>query len=237
MKIDELIKQGWDCYTNKVANGLLAPENEKMMQLQLAQIFQTLAPIYEYRESESIKVLLEVPVTIRNGINRVIDIVIAHDEKEEIAFFPIELKCFRLYSRNSGKKRGAQNLGMYDYWEDIENIENYFELDKYQQGYQLTLTDDRYYVESEHKGPQVAVYSTNKNRLNVMGDLAQPIANRGGHIELKGMYSMDKWVKTNSFYFIANMECITISSSGSQTPRSLLCMPAALLRLHSGRIS
>ncbi|MGY0564497.1 MAG: hypothetical protein ACW7DQ_13575 [Paraglaciecola chathamensis] len=79
MKINELIKQGWDCYTNKVANGLLAPENEKMMQLQLAQIFQTLAPIYEYQESESIKVLLEVPVKIKNGTNRIIDIVVAHD--------------------------------------------------------------------------------------------------------------------------------------------------------------
>ncbi|MDY0282836.1 MAG: hypothetical protein RBR35_20070 [Salinivirgaceae bacterium] len=203
MKIDDLILQGWDCYTNKVANGLLTPENEKMMQLQLAQIFQTLSPIYEYREAESIKILLEVPVTIRNGVNRIIDIVIAHDENEETAFFPIELKCFRLYSRNSGKKRGAQNLGMYDYWEDIENIEGYFELDNYRQGYQLTLTDDPYYVESPHNGPQVAVYSTNKNRLNVMGKLQQPIANRGGHVALRGKYSMDKWVKTNSFYFIA----------------------------------
>ena len=203
MKINELIKQGWDCYTNKVANGLLAPENEKMMQLQLAQIFQTLAPIYEYQESESIKVLLEVPVKIKNGTNRIIDIVVAHDGSGETAFYPIELKCFRLYSRNSGKKRGAQNLGMYDYWEDVENIENYFDLDKYQQGYQLTLTDDPYYVDSEHKGPQVAVYSTNKLRLNVKGDLVQAVANRAGSIKLKGVYSMDKWVKIKKFYFIA----------------------------------
>lgn len=204
MNIDELIQQGWSCYINKVANGLLEPENEKMMQLQLAQIFQTLSPIYEYRKFESIKVLLEVPVTLKNGINRVIDIVIAHNEKEGTAFYPIELKCFRLYSRNSQKKRGAQNLGMYDYWEDIENIERYFDLADYQQGYQLTLTDDPYYVEGEHKGSQVAVYSTKKTRSNVMGnELTQPIANRAGKIAIRGMYSMDKWVKKNDFYFIS----------------------------------
>lgn len=203
MKINDLIKQGWDCYTNKVANGLLNPENEKMMQLQLAQIFQTLSPIYEYQKSESIKVLLEVPVTLRNGVNRIIDIVIAHNETERTVFFPIELKCFRLYSRNSRKKRGAQNLGMYDYWEDIQNIEGYFDLDNYMQGYQLTLTDDPYYVESQHNGPQVAIYSTNRNRLNVVGELIQPIANRRGLIALRGTYSMAKWVKMNNFYFIA----------------------------------
>jgi hypothetical protein len=204
MNIDELIKQGWNCYTNKVANGLLEPENEKMMQLQLAQIFQTLSPIYEYRKLESIKVLLEVPVTLTNGINRVIDIVIAHETKGGTTFYPIELKCFRLYSRNSQKKRGAQNLGMYDYWEDIENIERYFDLENYRKGYQLTLTDDPYYVEGEHKGSQVKVYSTNKRRRNVMtGELTQPIANRAGKIAIRGMYNMDKWVQKNDFYFIS----------------------------------
>lgn len=191
MKIDDLINQGWNCYTNKVASGLLAPENEKMMQLQLAQIFQTLAPIYEYHESESIKVLLEVPVTIRGNVNRIVDLVISHEKSSETHFYPIELKCFRLYSRNSGKKRGAQNLGMYDYWEDIENIEGYSDLQNYEQGYQLTLTDDPYYVETQHKGGQVAVYSTNKNRRNVKGVLDRSIANREGRIELRGEYSMD----------------------------------------------
>lgn len=203
MKLDELIIQGWDCYTNKVASGLLAPENEKMMQLQLAQIFQTLSPIYEYTEAESIKILLEVPVTIRNNVNRIIDIVIAHEENEKVSFFPIELKCFRLYSRNSGGRRGAQNLGMYDYWEDIENLECYCDLNNYERGYQLTLTDDPYYVETEHKGPQVAIYSTNRTRLKVMGDLEHPIANRDALIGLRGMYSMDKWLKINDFYFIS----------------------------------
>ncbi len=202
MKIDQLINQGWDCYTNKVASGLLSPENEKMMQLQLSQIFQTLSPIFEYRKTESIKILLEVPVTIKTNVNRVIDIVIAHEESGTTTYFPIELKCFRLHSRSGSGKRGAQNLGMYDYWEDIENIENYIHLSDYQQGYQLTLTDDPYYVETQHKGSQVAMYSTNRNRVKVTGNLEHPIANRAGLIELRGMYSMDKWVSIGDFYFV-----------------------------------
>ena len=43
---------GWRLYSAKVANGLLLPDNEKMMQLQLAQIFQTLAPLYEASTDE-----------------------------------------------------------------------------------------------------------------------------------------------------------------------------------------
>lgn len=202
MKIDKLIGQGWDCYINKVANNLLSPENEKMMQLQLAQIFQTLSPIYEYSQTESIKILLEVPVTIAGNKNRIIDLVIVHEKKEGTVYYPIELKCFRLYSRNGGGKRGAQNLGMYDYWEDIENIEEYNELDDYKQGYQLTLTDDPYYVETVHKGSQVATFSTNKKRLNVTGHLQHTIANRDGSIQLKCKYNMTKWKQIGDYYFI-----------------------------------
>jgi len=202
MKIDNLIKQSWECYCNKVANGLLDPHNEKMMQLQLAQIFQTLAPIYEFSENESIKIILEKPVKLTNGINRIIDIVIAHEINAGVMLYPIELKCFRLYSIKSGKKRGAQNLGMYDYWEDIENIESYTQLTGYSKAYQLTVTDDFYYVETEHKGGQVAVYSTSKTRINVTGRLEQAIKNRDGKINLTGTYNMNCWEKIGNFYSI-----------------------------------
>ena len=205
MKIEALIDQGWKSYLNKVSSNLLYPENEKMMQLQLAQIFQTLAPIYEYERSESIKVLLEVPATINNSVNRIIDIVISHEIDSEIHQYPIELKCFRLFSRNSTKKRGAQNLGMYDYWEDIENIEGYSELTNFRKGFQLTLTDDPYYVTTEHKGAQVKVYSTSESRNDVTGVLEEPIKNRQGRIELKGTYSMSGWKNIGDFYFISQV--------------------------------
>ncbi len=65
MKIENIIQTGWSCYQNKVASGLLAPENEKMMQLQISQILQSLSTIFEYHARESIKILLEVPVVIK----------------------------------------------------------------------------------------------------------------------------------------------------------------------------
>ena len=200
--ITKLIEQGWQSYCNKVASGLLSPENEKMMQLQLAQIFQTLAPIYEYKTSESIKVLLEVPVTIHQNTNRIIDIVISHECSGTVSSYPIELKCFRLLSRNGGGKRGAQNIGMYDYWEDIENIEGYSKLPNYFEGFQLTLTDDPYYVKSKHTGSQVSVYSTNMFQKAVTGQLKHPIANRKGLINLRGSYNMELWDSIGDFYFI-----------------------------------
>lgn len=137
-KTRQVIEISWTSFKNKVASGLFNPENEKMMQLQLAQTLLTLTSIYEYQQNESIKILLEVPVHIeREPSRRIIDIVIQHSENGNVTFFPIELKCFRLFTRDGQGKRGAQNLGMYDYWMDIENIEQYSLLTNYSFGTQF----------------------------------------------------------------------------------------------------
>jgi hypothetical protein len=201
--VDEMITLGWRLYTAKVAGKLLSPENEKMMQLQLAQVFQMLAPLFERDTAESIKVLLEVPVTICESTRRVIDVVIERRFAESVERAAIELKCFRYLVRHGIGKRGAQNLGMYDYWQDIENIEAYCVLPLYTAAYQFTLTDDSYYPESLHSGPQVAVYSTAKRRTGVTGILKHEIANRGGEITLRGSYDMSGWRKEGDFFFIA----------------------------------
>jgi hypothetical protein len=202
-RIEEMIDLGWRRYTEKVASKLLNPENEKMMQLQLALIYQTLAPLYECRSEESIKVLLEVPEVVNGGTHRIIDIVIEHRLAGFHQRVPIELKCFRYLVRHGKGKRGAQNLGMYDYWEDIENIEGYCAIPKVTGAYQFTLTDDPYYPETQHAGSQVATYSTWKGRKGVTGALVHPIANRRGDIHLRGSYDMAGWRKDEGFFFIA----------------------------------
>jgi hypothetical protein len=198
-----MVTLGWQLYTPKVAYELLTPENEKMMQLHLAQIFQTLSPLFEFQLNESIKILLEVPVVIDQGTNRIIDIVIEHRTADIRKRVAIELKCFRYLARKGKGKRGAQNLGMYDYWEDIENIEGYRILPTYKAAYQFTLTDDPYYVEAKHSGPQVATYSTAKDRIGVTGALVHHVANRRGEINLRNTYSMEGWQKNGKFFFIS----------------------------------
>ena len=91
---------------------------------------------------------------------------------------------------------------MYDYWADIENIEQYSLLDNYSHGTHLTLTDDIYYVTGAHQGQQTAVYSTRNTRENVSGQLQTQIANRQGNIQLVGRYSMTSWEQIGNFYFI-----------------------------------
>jgi hypothetical protein len=199
--IPEIVPLAWGLYAEKVASKLLTPDNEKMMQLQLAQILQTLAPLFERRSSESYKVLLEVPVKVGTK-TKIIDIVLEHATDGAISRIAIELKCFRLYARQGDGKRGAQNLGMYDYWEDVENIEAYCSLPGYASSYQFTLTDDPYYAETQHAGSQVAMYSTWKSRAQITGILEHPIANRAGRIVLRGNYSMSGWEKNGDFYFI-----------------------------------
>lgn len=200
-QIEEIISLAWRLYSNKVSSELLNPRNEKMMQLQLAQIFQLLLPLYEAHSEESYKVILEHPVRLGAGM-AIIDIVIEHTFKNQTTKTAIELKCFRLYSNNSDtKKRGAQNLGMYDYWSDIENIEKYCLHAEFQTAYQLTLTDDAYYVDTQHTGAQVSVYSTYRNRKNVSGKYEQAVANRNGKIFLQGSYDLP-WNTNGKFHFI-----------------------------------
>lgn len=202
-KIGQLIDISWTSFKYRVASGLFNPENEKMMQLQLAQTFLTLSPIFEHRQNESIKILVEVLVIIERQPNkRIIDIVIQHSENGTIKYFPIELKCFRQQIRGGNRPRGAQNLGMYDYWADNENIEQYSLLDNYSYGTHLTLTDDIYYITGAHQGQQTAVYSTRNTRENVTGQLQAQIANRQGSIQLVGRYSMTNWEQIGNFYFI-----------------------------------
>ncbi len=201
-RIYELVKIGWDLYTQKVSGELQDPENEKMMQLQLASVFQTLASLYEASEDESIKVLLEVPVKVRPEKKNIIDIVIQFRNSQCEMFFPIELKCFRKMTRDQSSRRGGGNLSMYDYWEDIENIELYSTLESYQPGVHLAITDDDYFVKNQHKGEQVKVYSTSRHRGLVSGELQKEIRTRKGHISLKGQYDMSQWLDIGSFYRI-----------------------------------
>lgn len=202
-RIEKIIDISWESYKYKVANGLLQPENEKMMQLQIALILQSVSALFEYKIAESIKVLLEYPVFIMNNVRRIIDIVLSYKNNADEFYFPIELKCYRKFTRDGKGKRGAGNLGMYDYWEDIENIEHYARLDNFQFATQLTLTDDPYYATGKHAGSQVAVYSTNRTRESVFGSLVQSIKNRKGEITLDGVYSMKGWEEIdNKFYFI-----------------------------------
>ncbi len=207
-KIYSLINIGWELYLDKVAGGLMEPENEKMMKLQLSLIFQTLASLYESSVDESIKILLEVPVNVRENKKNIIDIVIHHQRKIEEYYVPIELKCFRKMTRQGNSKRGGGNLMMYDYWEDIENIELYSTLENYRNGVHLTLTDDPYIYDNEHKGKQVKVYSTSKARGIVTGKLEKEIKNRGGLIILSGEYDMDLWEKKGTFFSIKQVSNI-----------------------------
>ena len=94
-RILDLVELTWKAYKNKVANGLLSPENEKMMQLQLAFILQTLAPLYEYTNQESIKVKLESPLRIQKGVKS-IDLQIHHENQKGTLLYPVELTCFRV---------------------------------------------------------------------------------------------------------------------------------------------
>lgn len=202
-KIYDLIDLGWTLCVKKIAGGLMNPTKEKELQLQLAMIYQGLAYMHEETTQESIKILLEEPVKVRKKKTNLIDIVVRHTVGNQTINYPIELKCFRKKTQQSKNNRGGGNLSMFDYWEDIENIELYSDLAGYGLGTQFTVTDDPYFVETQHNGSQVRVYSTSRHRGIVSGPLTRKIANRSGHIPFRGKYNMARWQTEGNFYAIA----------------------------------
>jgi hypothetical protein len=89
---------------------------------------------------------------------------------------------------------------MYDYWEDIENIELYSELPEYKNGVHLAITDHSYFVDTKHEGEQVKVYSTSRSKGVVSGVLEKSIKGRDGKIILRGSYDMSKWDSLGDFF-------------------------------------
>lgn len=91
----------------------------------------------------------------------------------------------------------------------IHNIEGYVALPESAEAFQLTLTDDPYYVTSTHRGQQVSVYSTNRERIGVTGQLAAAIARREGTIALANSYDMTGWHQYGDFWFISQRASAT----------------------------
>nr|WP_314603958.1 hypothetical protein [uncultured Capnocytophaga sp.] len=132
-----------------------------------------------------------------------IDIVVEKNGK----FIPIELKyktekvtgeLHRFGEKPLGtilKKQGAQNIGKYSFWKDIERIERIKENFKnVQTGYCVFITNDKSYTQPS--GGATAPFSmeagaTRMGNLDWDGDVE--LANRLSTISLKEKHTIKKW--------------------------------------------
>lgn len=137
-----------------------------------------------------------------------IDIVVEKNGK----FIPIELKyktekvtgeLHRFGEKPLGtilKKQGAQNIGKYSFWKDIERIERIKENFKnVQTGYCVFITNDKSYTQPS--GGATAPFSmeagaTRMGNLDWDGDVE--LANRLSTISLKEKHTIKKWDTTEN---------------------------------------
>ena len=137
-----------------------------------------------------------------------IDIVVEKNGK----FIPIELKyktekvtgeLYRFGEKPLGtilKKQGAQNIGKYSFWKDIERIERIKENFKnVQTGYCVFITNDKSYTQPS--GGATAPFSmeagaTRMGNLDWDGDVE--LANRLSTISLKEKHTIKKWDTTEN---------------------------------------
>lgn len=145
-KITQMLDIAWNSFAHKTANEMINPKREEGMKLLLAQTIQNLIPVFEYDLNESLKVELEYTVHNEKAPKKNIDILIIHKISDEFFYYPIELKCIRKHINNAERKRGGQNRRMFNYWKDIERLEQFLNLDGFVMSTHFFMTDDKSYV-------------------------------------------------------------------------------------------
>ena len=137
-----------------------------------------------------------------------IDIVVEKNGK----FIPIELKyktekvtgeLYRFGEKPLGtilKKQGAQNIGKYSFWKDIERIERIKENFKnVQTGYCVFITNDKSYTQPSGGATAPFSMEAGATRMgNLDWDDDVELANRLSTISLKEKHTIKKWDTTEN---------------------------------------
>lgn len=163
---------------------------------------------------DRVDVILEYPVeTLRGRVY--IDIMVILDGHK---YIPIELKYKTISANfiignNSLRllNQGAQDLGKFDYLNDIERIESYKKKYPMTEGYAVLLTNDLLYTKKTRRNTKNKDFSIGnkevKNNVLTWREDSSVFINkhRKASINLSGRYTM-KWLTYNTFKDIYNNE-------------------------------
>lgn len=205
-KLDFLIKISWELLQKKLQYGFIEINKEASLQLQYANILQSLITTSKYSDNEIIKVILEKTVYIQNNKPQEVDIIIETVDNNQPYVIAIEMKCYRTKT-SSGGNRGAMDIFVKDVYEDIEVLENYKSSNRnIKKTYFLAMTDYQNFVLPKDKSAKYWDYDISDG-FNLEGpkDFSTPIGGKDVAIHIEGKYNFN-WSKIDSnngvFYFL-----------------------------------
>jgi len=150
-KLDFLIKMAWELLQKKAQYNFIEMNKEASLQLQYANILQSLISTSRYSDEEIVKVALEKTIYIQNKKPQEADLILETKVDNQPYIIAIEMKCYRRRT-SSDRSRGAMDIFVKDVYEDIEVLENYKLTNKdIKKTYFLAMTDHLNFVLPKYK--------------------------------------------------------------------------------------
>ena len=185
-KLDFLIKLAWELLQKKIQYGFIEINKEASLQLQYANILQSLITTSQYSDEEIVKILLEETIYIQKNKSQEVDIIVETKTNSQSYKIAIEMKCYRTKT-SSGGNRGAMDIFVKDVYEDIEVLENYKKTNNdIKKTYFLAMTDYENFVLPKDKSAKYWIYDISDGfELAGPKDFTTPIGGKNVSIHIQ----------------------------------------------------
>ena len=202
-RLRQVIEQAYSIVCARIKGGRIKIDNEASMQLQLGMVLQTLGTLCEYGENDRFSIILEHTFELKEATNKCpkkharADIYMELADGKEKCTAIIELKYFK-------KANAREPNNRYDFFADLENLEQYHDQGKSQINYLIAGTDhSHYYSEASPISAETGDFNF---RDGIRYEKGTPLQYRtkkpyGKDITLKHDYAF-KWDIADSYGFI-----------------------------------
>lgn len=163
-RLSEIINLSWNILIEYVDNGKVKINKESSLQLHYAAILKQIGETFCIKPEEIFTVELETHYKGKN-----IDIFCSLGQAKAA----LEIKCFKEFSSTGGKS-AAQDIKMYDVFEDICRLSGYVDEKFVDFGIFLCYTDHKYFVEGAEMKGYTKVFSTRNGSQYPKGVIKVP---------------------------------------------------------------
>lgn len=146
-RLDRIIKLAYEITCQKIAGGLIRVDNEASFQLHLGTALKTLGEQFVYKKNEHFETLLEHSFDLDTVTNKCknrqarCDIMVMLTSGQDHVIAIIELKFFKKANHREPNSR-------YDFFADLENLEQYQKQGASQLNYEIIGTDHPHYYDA-----------------------------------------------------------------------------------------
>ena len=202
-RLRQIIEQAYSIVCARIKGGRIKIDNEASMQLQLGMVLQTLGTLCEYGENDRFSIILEHTFELKVATNKCpkkharADIYMKLSDSKETCSAIIELKYFK-------KKNAREPNNRYDFFADLENLEQYHDQSKCQINYLIVGTNhSHYYSNKEPLSPDTGDFNFRDGKRYKKGTSLQYKTKKpyGKDITLKHDYAF-KWDISDSYGFL-----------------------------------